>query len=66
MDGDSLWLMGFNNTVIMLSNLKLYFIIQPGIVGHISEIEFEGWNRLDEGQWEIDLYFLSEFDSSYD
>lgn len=42
--------MGFNNTVIMLSNLKLYSIIQPGIVVQTSEIGFEGHNRLDERQ----------------
>ena len=66
MDEKSLWLMGFNNTIIMLSNSKLYSIIQPGIVVHTSEIEFEGWNRLDEGQWEIDLYLLPEFDVSSD
>lgn len=42
--------MDFNNTIIMLSNLKLYSIIQPGIVVHTSETEFEGLNRLDEGE----------------
>lgn len=50
----------------MLSNLKLYSIIQPGIVFHTSEIGLEGRNRLDEGQWEIDFYFLPEFDFSSD
>lgn len=59
--------MGFNNTIIMLSNLKFYSIIQPGIMVHTSEIEFEGQNRLHKGQWEIDLYFfLPEFDFSSD
>lgn len=58
--------MGFNNRVIMLSYLKLYSIIQAGIVVHTSEIEFEGQNRIDEGQRETDLYLLSEFDSSSD
>lgn len=58
--------MGFNNEVIMLSNFKLYSIIQPGIVVHTDEIEFEGRNRLDEGQRERDLYLLYIFDSSSD
>lgn len=58
--------MGFNNGVIMLSNFKLYSIIQPGIVVHTDEIEFESWNRLDEGHREIDLYLLYIFDSSSD
>lgn len=53
--------MGFNNTAIMLSNLKLSSIIQPGIVVHTSEIEFEGRKRLDEGQWERDLYLFFFF-----
>lgn len=45
----------------MLSNLKPYSIIQQGIMVHISEIEFEGQNMWDEGQWDIDLF--PEFDS---
>lgn len=50
----------------MLSNFKLYSIIQPGIVVHTDEIEFEGRNGLDEGQREIDLYLLYKFDSTSD
>lgn len=54
--------MVFKNTIIMLSNLKHDSIIQPCIMAYISEIEFEGQNRLDEGQREIDLYILLKID----